>query len=217
MERLTRVLVVDDQPVVAQGTASVLVEHGFDVVGIATTLEGAIDGAIASLPDVVLCDVMLSGEPLGLELPGRLAGSAASESAIVYLSSYDAPWFQSRAVKEGGMGYLSKSSPIDELVAALRTVAGGGVAFRAAALKAASRYQPPSPRERQIIALAATGATNGEIGSRLGIKDHTVEDHLARLYAKYGVASRAQLVTYAFREGWLPDDTGASATRSGYG
>jgi DNA-binding NarL/FixJ family response regulator len=200
---MTRVAVIDDEPVVGQGTASVLRSAGFDVVGVATSLDEAVAVAVREVPDVIVCDVMLSGSPGGLDLPARLAATPASDSAVVFLSSYRAPWFVTRAVKEGGSGYLLKSAPVDELVAAVHSVASGGLAFRAAALRAANSYERPTDRELEIIALVVAGASNGEIGAKLHITDGTVETHLRALFARYGINSRTQLAMHAVGEGWL--------------
>ncbi len=202
---MTTVLVVDDHPVVADGLVAGLERAGITVVGRASDLDGAVARATALRPDVILCDVMLGESPAGLDLPDRLQGTAAAAGAVVFLSSFDLPYFQARAVKAGAAGYLNKSAEPDAIVAAVRAAAQGMTTFSAAALRAAREHRPPSRRELQIIRMVETGASNGEIGSRLDISDKTVEAHLKNLFIRYEVSSRTQLVTLARRQGWLAD------------
>lgn len=206
MVALTRVLVVDDHPVSGAGAATLLADAGFTVVGTAADLDTAIQLAIREVPDVILSDVMLGEEPLGLDLPAKLVGTPAESCAFVYLSSYTAPFFLARAVSAAASGYLSKSSPAAKIAEAVRVAAAGGVSFPAAVLRSAAAHHPPSPRERQIVALVCTGAANSEIGLRLHISDKTVETHLANLFARYSVTSRTQLASLARGQGWVSPD-----------
>jgi len=203
MAPLIRVLVVDDHPVVASGAIVELRRAGFDALGPARDLGEAIDFAEAEAPDVIVCDVMLGDLPSGLDLPARLRGGPAAGSAVLFLSSYDAPFFLARAVRDGAAGYLRKSATAAEIAEAVRAVASGGSVFPASAVRAATTYRAPTPRELDVIALVAEGLANGEIGSRLGISDKTVETYLRDLFIRYGLQSRTQLATYARDQGWL--------------
>lgn len=206
MAGVIRVVVVDDHPIVAHGTASALTAAGMDVVGIAHDIDEAVAIILDRTPDVVVCDVMLGPEPDGLDLPRRLT-DVDSTTAVLLVSSYEAPFFLARAVRDGAYGYVFKSAPVPELVQAVQTIAGGGVHFPAKALRAARTHRAPSVREMEIISLVATGATNGEIARRLGITDKTVESSIAQLFARYELASRTELAMHAIREGWLASDT----------
>ena len=203
MAGLTRILVVDDHPVTAQGTASVLMGSGMEVLGTVNSIEAAAELALSMSPDVIVCDVMFGAEPLGLDLPPRIA-SLGVKSSVLLMSSYDAPYFVARAVRDGAAGYVSKAAPVSELLRAVQTVAAGGVAFLVSALRLAETHRAPSPRERDIIELVAGGAANGEIGLRLGITERTVEGYLTDLFVRYGVSSRTQLTMHSVRQGWLP-------------
>jgi DNA-binding NarL/FixJ family response regulator len=122
---------------------------------------------------------------------------------VVFLTSFDAPYFIARAVGAGAAGYVLKSSELSEVVAAVRAAAAGGTFFPAPMLKAATSHRAPAPREREVIHAVASGAANSEIGVRVGVSEKTVETYLARMYARYGVASRTQLAMFALRQGWI--------------
>ena len=110
------------------------------------------------------------------------------------------------AFERGASGFLDKGADIEVILRAIRAVADGGSAFSAAALDAA-RYgpRPPSDRELAVIWELQRGATGEEIG-RLGISGRTVESHLRRLFDRYGLVSRTELVVFALDEGWIASD-----------
>lgn len=204
MESVIRVLVIEDHPIVADGTAAVLRAAGFDVLGIARDLESGLAYIGRRPVDVIVCDVMFDDSPVGLRLPALLRANGITGTAVVFLSAYEAPYYVAQAVREGAAGYLRKTAPIREITRAVRAAAAGEVSFRAAAFQQAAAHRAPSQRERQIIAQLANGSANAEIATRLGISEKTVESHLARLFARYSVASRTQLAMMAQRQGWLP-------------
>lgn len=212
MAALTRIVILDDHPVVAQGTANVLVGGGMDVVGISHAVEDGIRLIAATSPDVVVSDVMFGHEPLGLSLPSRLR-SLGIVAGVLLLSSFEAPYFLARAFQDGAAGYVSKSAPVAELLGAVRAVAEGRVAFSAQALRLATSHKAPTPRETEVISLVATGVANGEIALRMRITERTVESYLAELFARYGLTSRTQLAMYAVEQGWLPSQALSPRTR----
>jgi DNA-binding NarL/FixJ family response regulator len=122
---------------------------------------------------------------------------------VLLLSSFDEPWMYSTAVRGGALGYVLKGASLEELTSAIRSVAAGVAVFPAAALRNRFASRLPSPREREIMYLVAEGFGNGEIGGRLGIKEKTVESHLTRLFARYGVGSRTELALLASKQGWI--------------
>jgi DNA-binding NarL/FixJ family response regulator len=203
------VLVVEDDPVVGAGVGSLFVGPDFHLVGVTRWLDEGVRWAIKHQPHVIVCDVLLGGAPDGLDLPARLRGTAGERCSVVYLTTFDAPYFIARAVEAGAAGYVLKSSELDGIIDAVRTAAIGGTSFPAAMLRTATTHRAPAPRERQIIETVAAGAANSEIGVQVGISEKTVETYLARMYARYGVASRTQLAMYALWQGWItppPDD-----------
>ena len=132
--------------------------------------------------------------------------SPADGPAVLLLSSFDQPPLIRSAFERGAAGYLIKTSEVGEILDAIRTVASGGTAFSAAMLRAIrSAPRRPSDRELEVLALLCGGASNDEIGVRLGVTEKTVESHLRRLFDRYGVLSRTELAVLALREGWVAE------------
>ncbi len=200
-----RVLLVDDHPAILDAVArAVAGGDGLELAGTARSLEEA-RVALAGDPrvDVVVSDVQLAGEAEGLRL---LDTVGADGPAVLLLSSYDQPPLIRTAFERGAAGYLIKTSEVSDILDAIRTVAGGGTAFSAAMLRTIrSAPRRPSDRELEVVALLCGGASNDEIGVRLGVTEKTVESHLRRLFDRYGVLSRTELAVLALRQGWVPE------------
>jgi DNA-binding NarL/FixJ family response regulator len=193
-----RVAVIDDHPVVGEGTAAVLrAQPGLEVVGVAGSLEAARSAGLTArgAVDVLLLDIRLGTESgLGLLTPD------ADLPAVIVLTAYDYPQYAEAALRLGAAGFVLKTAPVSELVDAVRRVAAGGLAF---AVRPGSAGVRLTRREHDVVRLVADGRSNDEIGVQLGIGAKTVETHLARLFERIGVASRTELATRAVREGWL--------------
>jgi DNA-binding NarL/FixJ family response regulator len=200
---MIRLAVVDDHPaILAAVTGAAQARPGIHVVGRATDVAGAIELVDRTVPDVVLCDVWIGGQPGGLELVKRYG--AGRGPRMLMLSGFEQPSFLRAAFEGGAAGYLSKASEIDEILDAVEGVAGGDTRFPAVTLRALrDAPRQPSARELEALRLLARGATNDEIAVGLGISIKTVESHLRRLFGRYGVLSRTELALLALREGWL--------------
>jgi DNA-binding NarL/FixJ family response regulator len=204
LDSLISILLVEDENLVRQGVGSVLSrQQGMRVLAEAAT----VDEAIAAIEhnadiDVVVADVMLGNEPGGLRLLDALS-NCTRRPPVLLLSSYDEPWMYASALRGGALGYVLKGASLHELTTAIRSVAAGVAVFPAAALRDRYANRLPSARERDIMRLVADGFGNGEIGGQLGIKEKTVESHLTRLFARYGVGSRTELALLASRQGWI--------------
>jgi DNA-binding NarL/FixJ family response regulator len=198
-----RLVVVDDHPPIGRAIAAACAEAtDIDLVGSARTLDEARRLIETSEPDVVLCDLQLGGEAEGLTLLATIAG--AGRPAIVILTAFDYPALLRAAFERGAAGYLLKTAEMGEVLDAVRTAATGGSVFSAQALRTV-RLAPRSPSEREldVLGLLTEGASNEEIATRLFISLKTVESHLRRMFARYGVLSRTELAVLALREGWL--------------
>jgi DNA-binding NarL/FixJ family response regulator len=199
----TRVAIVDDHPVLREGTAALLARQpGLTVVGVAATVDEAAELVGATNVDVLLLDIRL-GTDSGLRLLSETPTDA--RPAIVVLTSYDYPQYADAAMRLGASGFVLKTAPIDELVDAIRRAAAGGMAF---GLRPGGAVRL-SERELDVIRLVVEGRSNDEIAARLGIGAKTVESHLRRLFERLDVASRTELATRALREGWLDVPPGA--------
>jgi DNA-binding NarL/FixJ family response regulator len=198
---MIRVAIVEDHPAIADGL-SALIEGSarVTVVGSAGDTESASELIAREAPDVVLCDIRLVDPGDGFDLVRRHEAGPA----FIILSAYWYPSYHVRAIELGAKGYLSKMTTIDEIVAAIETVAAGGTAFSLASRLAASdALRIPRPRELEIIALVADGLSNAEIGDRLSLKVKTVESQLRRIFDRYDIANRTALVRLAARQGWI--------------
>lgn len=192
-----RVAVVDDHPVFREGTAGLLDrEPDLEVVA----LGGSLDEAAALLdgddpPDVLLLDVRL-GDDSGLRLLERTTGRCA----IVVFTAYDYPQYVHAALTLGAAGFVAKSAPTEELLAAVRAAAAGHLAFTRRSTTAAPAL---TEREVDVVRLVADGLSNDEIGRALDVTSKTVEGHIGRIFTRTGVHSRTELAARAIREGWL--------------
>jgi DNA-binding NarL/FixJ family response regulator len=200
-----RIIVVDDHPVVREGTAALLAaESGIEVVGTAESIDeaNAVIGRVEA--DVLLLDIRL-GADSGLRL---LGGADTGGPAIIVLTSYDYPQYAEAALRLGASGFVLKTAPIPELLDAIRRVAAGGLAFSVRP-RGGGGLARLSERELDVVRLVVDGRSNDEIGARLGIGPKTVESHLRRLFERFDLASRTELATRALREGWLEVPPGA--------
>jgi len=211
-----RVLIVDDHTLVRSGLRLLLeAEDGFVVDDEAGDAEAAIRLARLHKPDVILLDVVLPGRS-GIEAAPEIL-AAAPRTHILVLSMQDDPSYVRQAFSVGASGYLLKEAADDELVQAVREVAGGGryvhpalgarLAAAEADAKARADADPLSEREREVLRLLALGHTNQEIAKLLFISVRTAETHRAHVMQKLRLSTRAELVRHAIRQGLLePDD-----------
>jgi DNA-binding NarL/FixJ family response regulator len=196
--RSIRVAVVDDHPAMREGTAALLArEPDIDVVATGgSAAEARRILAADPPPDVMLLDVRMGAEG-GLDV---LASEEPGLTAIVLLTAYDYAQYEDAAMGLGAAGFIPKSAPVADLVAAIRLAAAGALVFR-------RRSRVPkhgfTARERRTVALLAEGRSNDEIAADLGLSSKTIEVTLSRLYRRFGVASRTELATLAVRDGWL--------------
>jgi DNA-binding NarL/FixJ family response regulator len=194
-----RVAIVDDHPVVRDGTAALLAAvPGIAIAGTAASVTEAIELIRGTRVEVLLLDIRL-GADSGLRLLQEDLGGAPAIPAIVVLSAYDYPQYAEAALRLGAAGFVLKTAPLAELLDAIRRAAAGGLAFA---------VRPPgvgrlTGRELDVVRLVVEGHSNDEIAARLGIGSKTVETHLTRLFARFEIASRTELATRAIREGWL--------------
>jgi DNA-binding NarL/FixJ family response regulator len=199
-----RVLIADDHPVVRDGLSGIFGgAEDFEVVGLASDGEEAVELARRLKPDVVLMDLRMP------RMDGVTAiRQLAPAQRILVLTTFDADTDVLPAIEAGATGYLLKDAPRSELYRAVRAAARGEavlsppVATRV--LRAARSDEPSlSAREVEILELVARGTTNREAAERLFISEATVKTHLIHIYAKLGVPDRASAVAAAYDRGLL--------------
>lgn len=193
-----RIAVIDDHPVVRDGTAALLArESDLEIVGVAGSIEEAAVFLDPSLVDVLLLDIRL-GSSSGFDLLADLVG-VADRPVIVVVTAYDYPQYVDAALRLGAAGLVLKTAPMATLVDAIRQAAGGGLVFS----RRPGEVVRLTARELDVVRLVVDGRSNEEIAASLGIGKKTVETHLGRLFERLEVASRTELATRAIREGWL--------------
>ncbi|MBE3001489.1 response regulator transcription factor [Nocardiopsis sp. HNM0947] len=210
---MIKVLLVDDHPVVREGIRGMLeAEPDLAIVGEAASGPEAVARVAELGPDVVLMDLRMPGGD-GAEATARLR-EEAPEVHVLVLTTYDTDRDILRAVEAGATGYLLKDTPRAELAESVRSAARGETVLSGRlagkVLTGMRRGQEPespvlSPRETEVLRLAAEGRTNAAVGRALHISATTVKTHLMRVYEKLGVSDRTAAVSQAIRRGLLPE------------
>jgi DNA-binding NarL/FixJ family response regulator len=201
-----RVVLADDHPIWRDGVRADLGDD-FDVVGEAGNAIDAVEVIVATEPDLVVCDLHM---PDGGGI--HVARTCGERSRVVMLTVSEAERDLLDAVAAGAVGYLVKSTPPDELRAALRRAAAGDPVFSPSLAslvlgefrrlaKAAGPTQPLSTREREVLQLVARGHTYREIGEALFIAEKTVENHVRNILGKLHLNRKHELIRYAADHG----------------
>jgi two-component system NarL family response regulator len=204
-----RILVVDDHPVVRAGLASMLSTiAGLAVCGAASSGEEALELIDAEQPDVLLLDLRMPGMT-GIELLKAIRAVPFPPRALV-LTSYESDEEIYRAIEAGAHGYLLKSTPQAEIVAAIHAVHSGRhhIPPRIAARLAERMVRTAlTQRELEILEMVVRGLTNKQIGNALRISENTARNHINSIIRKLDVSGRTEAATAAIQQGLvrMPD------------
>ena len=212
---MIRVALVDDQAIVRAGLARILSpEDGFTVVAECGDGRAAVDELPALHPDVVVMDVRMPALD-GIAATRRLRAGEPPLDVLV-LTTFgedDVLW---GAIEAGAAGFVLKDASAEDLIAAVRAVAGGAAWFDPAvaprvldqyrrlvapAAREAARLEELTEREREVLRLMARGATNPEIGARLYVAEATVKTHVGSIFSKLGVRDRPAAIVFAYDHG----------------
>jgi DNA-binding NarL/FixJ family response regulator len=211
-----RVFLVEDQALVREGIKGLLaLDAGMAVIGTACDGEEAVASIPACRPDVVLLDMRLP-RLSGLDVLARL-GALGSLPPTIILTTFDDEAIVLEGLRRGARGYLLKDVSLDELVQAIRVVAGGGTAVQpivsrrvVSGLEGSKsefpRLEPPDPlteREIEVLRLMTGGYSNREIARALKVAEGTVKNHVSSILSKLGVRDRTRAVLQAVRAGYL--------------
>lgn len=201
-----RVLLADDQDLVRQGLRAVLAQFDdITIVGEAADGTTAVAAAQRLRPDVTLMDIRmprLDGVEATRQLPGH---------RVIVLTTFDLDQYILDALRAGARGFLLKDTPAEEIARAIRIVAAGQALLSPEVtrrlidrLNDGLPRKPPPPeldtlttREREILAMLATGLSNSEIATQLHISEGTVKSHVSRTLAKLGLRDRTQAALLA--------------------
>ncbi|TDC43182.1 response regulator transcription factor [Micromonospora sp. KC213] len=217
--RPVRVLLADDQHLVRTGFRVILeVEDDIEVVGEAADGERAVAMTRALRPDVVLMDVQMPGMD-GLEATRRITTEFPAGPAVLILTTFDHDDYLFAALRVGASGFLLKNGTPEDLVEAIRVLArGDGLLAPELTRRVIATFARPgvagptgvdaqgalgelTPREREVLVLVASGASNAEIAAALHLGEATVKTHVSRVLAKLGLRDRVQAVVFAYEHG----------------
>jgi DNA-binding NarL/FixJ family response regulator len=212
---MIRVALVDDQAIVRAGLARILSPaDGFEVVAECADGREAVQQLPALHPDVVLMDVRMPHlDGIAATVKLRAADDPLDILVLTTFGEDEVLW---GAIAAGAAGFVLKDCSAEDLIAAVRAIAGGGAWFDPGVAprlldqyrrlvvptaREAARLQLLTDRENEILKLMARGATNAEIAETLHVAEATVKTHIGSIFAKLGVRDRAAAIVFAYDHG----------------
>jgi DNA-binding NarL/FixJ family response regulator len=212
---MIRIALVDDQAIVRAGLARILSpEDGFEVVAEYADGREAVEELPALRPDVVLMDIRMPA--LDGIAATKLLRAADEPLTVLVLTTFGEDEVLWGSIEAGAAGFVLKDSTAQDLIAAVRAVAGGGAWFDPAvaprlldryrevvapAARDAARLDLLTDREHDVLRLMARGATNAEIAAALFVAEATVKTHVGSIFTKLGVRDRAAAIVFAYDHG----------------
>jgi DNA-binding NarL/FixJ family response regulator len=216
-----RILLADDHAMFRSGLRAVLdTQPDFECVAEVADGRAAVSETMRLRPDVAILDVRMPKVD-GLAAAEAILANGGLDTRVLVLTTFDIDEYVYRALSAGASGFLLKSLPPEELVAAIRIAARGdalidpSVTQRLVTRFTASIAPTDTPaarapgldrltaRENEVLLLVAVGYSNTEIGARLHVGDETVKTHVSRILAKLDLRDRVHAVVYAHRHGLL--------------
>jgi two-component system response regulator NreC len=212
------IVLADDHSIVRQGLRSLLeAEPDFKVTGEAADGIEAVRLCEELHPDVLVVDMVMKGMN-GIEVTRQVTKSCP-DIAIVVLSMYDNENYVVEALQSGAKAYVVKETTASELVRAIREARVGhrylspplseraiNAYLTKSKATALDPYETLTTREREVLHMAALGASSSEIASRLFVSRRTVENHRASMMRKLDLHTQTQLIRFAIQRGILPSD-----------
>lgn len=215
---MLKVLVADDQALARGGFRMILESQGdIEVVGEAADGAEAVRIGRRLRPDVVLMDVRMPVMD-GLEATRQLLNTPGVETPrVLVLTTFDHDEYVYEALKAGASGFLLKDVRPEQLVDAVRTVAGGEALLapavtrrliaefvrRPPAGRRSPKLQQLTEREREVLRQIARGLANNEIARDLSVSEATIKTHVNHILSKLGLRDRTQAVVFAYESGWV--------------
>ncbi len=207
---MIRVLLADDHTIFRQGVVRLLKDVStLEVVAEASTGPETLSAALEHEPDVVLLDI---------SMPGRGASETLQElkrrvpkARVLMLTAQPEDHYAIRLLKQGASGYITKDTPVDEMLAAVKKVAQGGryitaelaerIAFSIGPEAELKPHHQLSDREYQVLVLICSGKTPTQIAEELNLSVKTISTYRSRILVKMGFKNNAEMLVYGVREG----------------
>ncbi|WP_309066143.1 response regulator transcription factor [Microbacterium sp.] len=213
---MIRVLIADDEAMIRAGVRGILEsDPGIEVVFEAADGHEAVSGAQRHRPDVAVLDIRMPGLD-GLSAAAELAATLPA-TRVVILTTFGEDDYVERALGGGALGFLLKAADPRELIAGVRAVADGGAYLspaiarrviapyregqRARTSEARQAVSVLTQREREVLALLGSGASNVEIGRQLHLVEGTVKGYVSAILVKLGARNRVEAAVMAHRSG----------------
>lgn len=207
---MIRVMIAEDHGLMREGLKQMLATTG-DMAVVAEAVDGnqVFEKLRVDAVDLLMLDMSMPGLS-GEDLVARIR-SHHPQLRVLVVSMHDAPQIAQRVLRAGANGYITKNRHPKMLFDAIRKVAGGS-RYLDPELAEEIAFGPPSggdggspalsDREFQVLRLLGEGLSLNEIAAKLSISNKTVTTHKARMMEKMGFASNAELIRYAFRQGF---------------
>ncbi len=201
---LTRVLIVEDHQVVAEGLAALINDQkDMSVVGNAVSVADSIARAAELKPDLVLMDFRLT-DGTGADAASAIR-QMRPDTRLIFLTREDSDAARIAALEAGASAFIHKSRAAQEVVDAIRTVAQGGTLFTPRSIaqllntrrEVEAQLERLTPREKEVLRLMAEGTSSRDIAGKLGISYTTVRTHIRSLGSKLGVHSKLEAIVKA--------------------
>ncbi len=197
---MTRILLVDDHPLVRDGLRARLEAMAqFEVVGEAGSAAEALEAARQHHPDLVLMDINMRGTN-GIEATAQFK-QQFPHIAVLILSMHDKLEYVTQAIQAGARGYVLKDAPGKDIVIAIETVMAGGIYYSAnlaqQLAKPMAQDNQLTAREAEVLRHLANGESNKAIARQLDLSVRTVETHRLNIKRKLGIEGQAELIKFA--------------------
>lgn len=200
-----RIILVDDHQLLRDALRRNLEASGFEVVAEACDGPSAVATALQHRPDLILMDVSMPGGD-GISATRSIMRADARQKVLVLSMHTDGRTIR-EAINAGAVGYVDKSSSIDQVVSLMNQILGGDVTLSPTVADAMLKVVEEAPdhelsdRELEVLREVATGCSTPEVAERLFISQKTVKNHLASIYAKLDARDRTEAVIKAIRMG----------------